>query len=73
MCAHQRPTLCDPTDCIAQQASLSMGFSGREYWVGSRVLLFPTLGIFPTQGSKLSFVLFFSWSHLYDLNPKLIR
>ena len=27
-------TLCDPMDCIACQAPLSMGFSGQEYWSG---------------------------------------
>ena len=26
------PTLCDPMDHIAHQASLSMGFSRQEYW-----------------------------------------
>ena len=28
------PTLCDPMDCIARQAPLSMGFSRQEYWSG---------------------------------------
>ena len=28
------PTLCDPMDCVAHQASLSMGFSRQEYWSG---------------------------------------
>ena len=27
-------TLCDPTDCVAHQALLSMGFSRQEYWSG---------------------------------------
>ena len=27
-------TLCDPMDCIARQAPLSMGFSRQEYWSG---------------------------------------
>ena len=27
-------TLCDPMDCIAHQAPLSMGFSREEYWSG---------------------------------------
>ena len=36
-CMHAKPllscmTLCDPMDCIACQAPLSMGFSRREYW-----------------------------------------
>ena len=30
--AHSCPTLCDHMDCIASQASLSMGFSRQEYW-----------------------------------------
>ena len=25
-------TLCEPMDCIARQAPLSVGFSGQEYW-----------------------------------------
>ena len=33
------PTLCDPMDCIACQATLSMGFS-RQYWSG---LSFPSV------------------------------
>ena len=33
-------TLCDPMDCIAHQAPLSMGFSRQEYWSG---LPFPSL------------------------------
>ena len=28
------PTLCDPTDCVACQAPVSMGFSRQEYWSG---------------------------------------
>ena len=28
------PTLCDPMDCIAHQALLSMGFSRQENWSG---------------------------------------
>ena len=28
------PTLCDPMDCSACQAPLSMGFSRQEYWSG---------------------------------------
>ena len=34
------PTLCDPMDCIACQATLSMGFSRQEYWSG---LSFPSV------------------------------
>ena len=40
--------LCDPMDCVAFQAPLSMAFSRQEYWSG---LPFPSPeGIFPTQG-----------------------
>ena len=28
------PTLCDPMDCVAYQASPSIGFSRQEYWSG---------------------------------------
>ena len=41
---------CDPMDCIALQAPLSMGFPRQEYWSG---LPFSSQGIFPTQGSNL--------------------
>ena len=34
-------TLCDPMDCVACQAPLSMGVSKQEYWSG---LLVPTPG-----------------------------
>ena len=34
-------TLCNPVDCIADQAPLSMEFSRHEYWSG---LPFPFLG-----------------------------
>ena len=27
-------TVCDPMDCVAHQAPLSMGFSRQEYWSG---------------------------------------
>ena len=37
-------------DDIAQQVPLSMGFPRQEYCSG---LPFPSLGIFPTQGSNL--------------------
>ena len=39
------PTLCDPMDCIACQAPLSMGFSRQEYWSGLPC---------PPQGWRLS-------------------
>ena len=41
------PTLCDPMDCTASQAPLSMGFSGQEYWSG---LPFPSPGDIPDSG-----------------------
>ena len=40
------PTLCDSM-IVACQASLSMGFSRREYWSG---LPFPSLGDLPNLG-----------------------
>ena len=43
------PTLCDPMDCIALQAPLSMGFSRQEYW--SR-LPCPPPGDLPDLGIK---------------------
>ena len=42
-------TLCDPMDCIALQAPLSMGFSRQEYWSG---LLYPPPGDLPDPGIK---------------------
>ena len=41
------PTLCDPMDCIASQAPLSMGFSRQEYWIG---LPFPPPQDLPRPG-----------------------
>ena len=41
-------TLCTPWT-VACQASLSMGFSGQEYWSG---LPFPSPGDFPNLGIK---------------------
>ena len=40
-------TLCDPMDCVAHQAPLSMGFSRQEYWSG---LPFPSPGDLPNPG-----------------------
>ena len=40
------PTLCDPMDCTAHQAPLSMGFS-RQYWRG---LAIPSPGDLPHTG-----------------------
>ena len=45
--AQSCPTLCNPMDYIACQAPPSIGFSRQEYW---NRLLFPSPGIFPTQG-----------------------
>ena len=42
-------TLCDPKDCIACQALLSMEFSRQEYWSG---LLFCSPGDPPDPGIK---------------------
>ena len=41
VCVHAQLylTLCDPMDCIARQAPLSMGFSRQDYWVGCHFLL----------------------------------
>ena len=44
-------TLCDPMDCIACQAPLSMGFSRQEYWSG---LPFPSPGDLPDTEIKLT-------------------
>ena len=43
------PTLCGPMDCSPSGSSVH-GTSQQEYWSG---LSFPSLGIFPTQGSNL--------------------
>ena len=43
---------------IACQASLSMGFSRQEYWVGYQALL---QGIFPTQGCNLHLLNLLHW------------
>ena len=43
------PTLCDPTDHIALQTPLSMGFSRQEYWSG---LPFPSPRDLPNSGSE---------------------
>ena len=40
-------TLCDPMDCIARQAPLSMEFSRQEYWSG---LPFLSPGDLPNPG-----------------------
>ena len=45
--AQSCPTLWDAMDCVAYQASPSMGFSRQEYWSG---LPFPSLGDLPDPG-----------------------
>ena len=47
--AESRPTLCDPVDCIAHQAPLSMGFSRQEHWSG---LPFFSPGDLPVPGME---------------------
>ena len=49
LCAQLRLNLCDPMDCIAHQAPLSVEFSRQEYWSG---LPFLTPGDFPNTGLK---------------------
>ena len=48
-CVHAQscPALCDPMDCVACQAPLSMEFSKQEYWSG---LPFPIPGDLPDPG-----------------------
>ena len=41
---------CDPIDCVACQAPLSMGFPRQEYWSG---LLFLSPGDLPNPGIRL--------------------
>ena len=57
-CVHAKsfqscPTRCDPMDCVAHQAPLSMGLSSKNTGVGCHALQ----GIFPTQGSNLGLLL----------------
>ena len=47
--AQSYPTLCDPVNCVAHQAPLSMGFSRQEYWSG---LPFPSPEDLPNPGIK---------------------
>ena len=42
--AQSRPTLCNPMDCVARQAPLSIELSRQEYWSG---LPFPSPGDLP--------------------------
>ena len=59
---------------VACQPPLSVGFSRQEYWSG---LPFPSLGIFPTQGSDLHLLhwqvdsLLLKWSEVAQLCPTL--
>ena len=46
------PTLCDPMDCRAYQATLSTGFSRQEYWSG---LPFPSPGGLPQPRDRTWF------------------
>ena len=43
-------TLCNTVDCVAHQASLSMGFSSQEYWSGQPS---PSPGDLSNLGSNL--------------------
>ena len=43
-------TFCNPMDCVAYQAPLSMEFSWQEYWSGSPL---PSPGDFPDPGIEL--------------------
>ena len=47
--AKQCLTLCDPMDCVAHQAPLSIGFPRQEYWSG---LPPPSPGDLPDPGLK---------------------
>ena len=47
--AQSRLTLCDPVDCIAHQAPLSMGIFRQEYW---NELLCPPPGDVPDPGTE---------------------
>ena len=47
--AQSCPTLCDPMNCTAHQALLSMGFSRQGYW---SVLQFPSPEDLPDPGIK---------------------
>ena len=49
-----RPTLCNPMDCIARQAPLSVEFSRQEYWSG---LPCPPPGDNPKPGIESEFLM----------------
>ena len=61
------PTLCDPMDCIACQASLSVGFPRQSYWSGVPC---PPPGIFPTQRLNPHLLCLLHW-HLCHLGSPL--
>ena len=63
-------TLCNPMDCIAHQASLSMDFSRQEYWSG---LPFLIQGIFPIQGSNLGLLHLLLWKVSFFFFPPPLR
>ena len=50
-------TLCNPVNCVACQAPLSMGFSRQEHWSGLPLfgviikVMFPGSGRFPGEGN----------------------
>ena len=64
-------TLCDPMDCNAFQASLSMGFSRQDYW---SVLPFLPPGDFPNLGIKPTspVVVGLGFKFISNLTPSLI-
>ena len=62
VCVHAKSlplcqTLCDPM-IVDHQAPLSMGFPNQEHW---SELLFPSPGIFLTQGSNLNLLSLMLW------------
>ena len=51
-------TVCDPMDCIAHQAPLSVGFSRQEYWSG---LPCPPPGDLPDPGIEPHLLYLMHW------------
>ena len=51
--------LCDPVNCVAHQAALSMDFSRKEYWSG---LPCPSPGDLPQPGIKPTSLIFPVWA-----------
>ena len=62
-------TLCNPMDCVACQALLSMLFSRQEYWSG---LPFPSPGVVQTQGSTQSLPVSPAWTGRF-FTPEPLR